>query len=432
MKPQTKLHFEVVALNEKIKDVSESIKQWAYKKEFKHYAWKTKHTASCFECGHTWKVETNLISKLFGIECPKCKKTLEAKETRVYRHHAEGFFMVLTTVKNFQVVRIFQMHQNLAKGYEASYSCGEIIRHWIRSDGKITVLARDTCNFFYQTRWSWFGPFQVRGTKDKYYVNTKLVYPQRKILPEIIRNGYYGDTFGYHEAYLFHLILAYPIFETLLKTHQFKLAKTFYNHIIEFKEFWSQIKICIRHHYEVKDVSMWLDHLRMLKEFGKDIHNPEFVCPKDLKKEHQKLVDRKQRQIEREELKRLISKIEEADPVYRQDKEKYFGLKFSGGEIEIIVLNSVKEFFLEGKQLHHCVFNSKYYEKPNSLILSARKKGKRIETIEIDLRDFRIMQAHGNCHTVSKDRKQILEIIHANLDQIKKIKKRKVKQAVAA
>ena len=32
----------------------------------------------------------------------------------------------------------------------------------------------------------------------------------------------------------------------------------------------------------------------------------------------------------------------------------------------------------------------------------------------------------------SKDRKQILEIIHANLDQIKKIKKRKVKQAVAA
>ena len=49
------------------------------------------------------------------------------------------------------------------------------------------------------------------------------------------------------------------------------------------------------------------------------------------------------------------------------------------------VLESVQEYLEEGKALHHCVFTNEYYLKEQSLILSARIDGKRIETIEVSL-----------------------------------------------
>ena len=62
-------------------------------------------------------------------------------------------------------------------------------------------------------------------------------------------------------------------------------------------------------------------------------------------------------------------------------KALFFGITFTDGTIEVRVSESAAEYMEEGKVLHHCVFTNEYYIKEQSLILSARIDGKRIETI---------------------------------------------------
>ena len=75
--------------------------------------------------------------------------------------------------------------------------------------------------------------------------------------------------------------------ETLLKTKQLSLLNYFEEtRYRDIEDYWSAIRICIRNGYNVTDASMWCDIVNMLRRLGKDIHNPKFVCPEDLKAEH--------------------------------------------------------------------------------------------------------------------------------------------------
>ena len=53
------------------------------------------------------------------------------------------------------------------------------------------------------------------------------------------------------------------------------------------------MKICIRNGYTISDGSMWCDTIDLLRHFGKDTNSPKYVCPSDLKSEHDKLVARR-------------------------------------------------------------------------------------------------------------------------------------------
>jgi hypothetical protein len=65
----------------------------------------------------------------------------------------------------------------------------------------------------------------------------------------------------------------------------------------------------------------------------------------------------------------------------------------------------------------------KYYEKKMSLILSARNYvgGERLETIEIDLRTFKIVQCQGVCNRNTKKHKAIVELMNEHMDEVKKL-----------
>ena len=69
--------------------------------------------------------------------------------------------------------------------------------------------------------------------------------------------------------------------------------------------------------------------------------------------------------------------------------------------------------------MHHCVFTNEYYLKKQSLILSARIDGKRIETIEVLLETMKVIQYRGlqNKNTEYHDR--IIDLVHRNIKQIK-------------
>ena len=55
-------------------------------------------------------------------------------------------------------------------------------------------------------------------------------------------------------------------------------------------KYWTSIKICIRNKYPINDSGMWMDHLKILEDFNKDILNPKFICPANLKAEHDKIL----------------------------------------------------------------------------------------------------------------------------------------------
>lgn len=429
MGPRTKIHFEVMALKNKLPAVTHEHEEWAYRKLFKFWAYKTKHKAVCFECGHAWNIESNLITRLFPFECPACGKKLEMTEGKSWRKEEIDHFQIMTICGRFQVIRVFCINHYCKKGYHASYSCLEIYQHWISPEGKLVILALSDNHMggwhSGYTCWCWGSSMEIRNERDKYFINGVKMYPKKKILPIIRRNGWRGDFCKLNPAYLFQLILIYPMAETLMKTGQRELLRIFERNEYRISMYWNQIKICIRNNYMVSDPDMWFDHLELLKYFHKDIHNAKFICPVDLRAEHQKLIDKKQAILDKEKYDEIQRTITEDNKDYVKKKGKFFDLKFTDGVINVVMLNSVKEFYLEGKELHHCVFSNKYYKKADTLIFSARKDDKRLETLELSLKDMHVIQSQGSYNKDSKYHKDIIKLVENNVGVIKQAKRKR-------
>lgn len=119
---------------------------------------------------------------------------------------------------------------------------------------------------------------------------------------------------------------------------------------------------------------------------------------------------------------------------YEKAKKRFFGLMFSSEDLTIKVLETLEEFIAEAHAHKHCIFTNGYYKKPNSLIFSARVAGKPMETIEVDLKDMRVVQSRGLGNTASKYNRQIIDLINKNMPAIRKrLKpKKKIKEDMAA
>ena len=161
----------------------------------------------------------------------------------------------------------------------------------------------------------------------------------------------------------------------------------------------------------------------MLVELGMDIHNPKYICPENLRGQHGMLSKRLTKKREKEKLERDIANAAAAEGEYRKMREKFFGLLFRGEHITIVPIRSVKEMAVEGRELHHCVFSMKYYEKKDSLLLSARSNDthKPVETIELDLKSFRILQSRGHCNQDSPFHNEILSLMECNMQEVRKL-----------
>jgi hypothetical protein len=132
-----------------------------------------------------------------------------------------------------------------------------------------------------------------------------------------------------------------------------------------------------------------------------------------------------QRRIEnkkmRDELTKLKSKAKDWEEYYKEKKARYFDIQFNDGNIFCHVIKSVAEMCEEGTRMHHCVYRMDYYKKPESLILSARdRNGDRLETVEVNLRSFQVVQSRGlqNKPTIAHSR--IVELVKRNMNLIKK------------
>ena len=425
MQPKTKLQHEIVGLYKKLPKITNQQKAWAYDHCLKHKGYKTKNgNIVCLDCGHSFQHDaTDLYLSIEGYDCPKCGKHLEITVTRKLKDDQGAYFCIITAINGYQVVRYFDINVYYYKGKPASRSCFEIVQHWITPKGKHEVIARLCGGIHFRTA-NWSGAMELRNrNNDNYRLVPCKIYPRMKLIPEIKRNGFKDNYHGLTPQTFFRLILGHPKAETLLKAGQYELLKSYENYIDSIVEKWKSIKICIRNGYYIKDVSMWFDLLLLLSFFNKDIENTKYICPKNLKRDHDKLSDKRQRILEIEREKERKEKAAADEMAFRELKGKFFDIELIDDEIKVIVLKSPVDYIDEGKALHHCVGTASYWNRKDSLVLSARINDKPIETIEVNIHNFSIAQCRGVCNKNTEYHNRILELVNRNMKVIRKASK---------
>ena len=246
-------------------------------------------------------------------------------------------------------------------GEPTKLSYSEVMQRWIAPDGKHYTFARlrqtmGTCSI---DSWIFHTPLELRNenANNKFYINVydKIgsmgeIYPRQKLIPELKRTDYKKALYGQNPLDLFCTLLSDSRAETLIKADYTKLLERMMNSGWKNIDcYWQSIKIAIRNKYKIEDAILWCDYIDMLRFFGKDLHNAKYVCPTDLKAEHDRYVIKRAKADTQAELEKQLAK----EDSFREQKGKFFGLAFSDGTISVRVLESIADIILEGKMMHH-------------------------------------------------------------------------------
>jgi hypothetical protein len=419
MKPQTKLQHRVVSLAEKLPTITELQRKWAYKECLEHRGHSTKNRVLCLDCGETFSPE--LVSRKKAT-CPNCKTKISVIDSLKSTDQQTSYFAITDVINEFQVVRNFELIARYKKGRPANYILHEIIQYWLDPNLNYTMYGKNHNLNYYCDSWS--GLMEIRKNSRNYWSQNKFdIYPYKYHPDSVFKDEYlkYGIDHNLKGLTVIEAAVQIPKnpkLETLLKAKQYGLLNLASNYKID--QFWDSLKICMRNKYFPKDCLIYRDYLELLSYFNKDLRNAKYVCPKNLKAEHDKFVIKKRKHQEKVKLEKQRKLAEESDKIYQSEKSKFFDLVFKNHDLVIEPLKSVHDFIKEGDELKHCVFANEYYSKQESLILSAKINEKRIETIEVSLKDMKIIQARGLGNKATKYHDTIVNLVNNNLKVISK------------
>lgn len=423
MKPRTKIQKEVMHSSKRLPKITEVQRQYAFHHSFEHIGRRSaKGIITCGECGHQWQGNGALADTLCGCTCPHCGMELKVHTTRKRVFKENEYFSIITACKGYQVIRFFFAKAYYKIGQAAEYSIYEVAQRWIAPNGKFETIAKlRGISFIYYDLWQEYSPMEIRRNHHVYDITPACTYPRVRIIPELKRNGFKGEFHNLQPFELFCELLKNNQAETLIKTGQYSLLSYFIRYSSKsIATYWNAIRIATRSKYIVEDAGIWCDYTDLLRYFNKDTNNPKYICPADLKAEHDRLVQKKTERLERERIEQQKHKALENERKFQELKAKFFGISFTDGTIQVRVLESVAEFLEEGTAMHHCVFTNTYYLKPDSLILSACIDGKRIETIEVSLKTLKVLQSRGVCNKNTEYHDRIIELVNKNKRLIRK------------
>ena len=421
MIPRTPIQQEVARLSKRLPRLTEDQRAYAFRHCFKHYVHRTKGgILTCTECGYRWKSEHRLAESLCGCTCPHCGKELEVTDSRNRVLKDTEYFSIITTCKHYQVIRFFIVHLERKVCHPAKYSITEVVQRWITPDGETETVARLRCmhRFFYDM-WAECSRMEIRGNNKHhaYDINPICTYPRQRFIPEVKRNGFKGEYHSILPYDLFKAILSDSRAETLLKAGQYPMLHHYVRSSFDIGQYWASVKICIRNGYIISNGSIWRDTINLLRHFGKDTNSPKYICPSNLNAEHDRLVMKRQKQLEREMTEEERRKARKDEENYLKAKGKFFGLVFSDNLILVRVIESVAEMITEGTLMHHCVGD--YHNQKDSLILSATIDGKRIETVEVSLKTLEVVQSRGLCNENTEYHDRIVNLVNSNVNLIR-------------
>ena len=420
MKPKTIFQKQVYQASKYLPPATDKQLKWAFDNCLIHVGRRLKSgLITCTDCNHTWKDKTTHNDSI----CPNCAAKLLICDTLKSKFTDNQYFGIITSCKGFQVLRFFHVCINAKVGKRPVFSHFEIVQRWLAPNGKHTTFARIRSAWYSYSDWAWIfsSSLEIRGEKHYHNIDPIRVYPYIKLIPELKRCGFDGNFFNLTPFDLIHALLCENKAETLFKAKQISFLKHFiYSDLQKMSKFWASIKICIRNNYKVFDVSLWCDYIELLSFFGKDTHNAKYVCPDDLKTEHDKYVQKKRDWQLRQEQEENRRKALEDDDLFYELKSRFFGINFSDGLIQVRVLESAEEVMQEGDALHHCIFANEYHLKPDTLLLSACIGNKRLETVEVSLSKLKVIQCRGACNQNTEYHKRIVALVNKNVPLIQK------------
>ena len=363
------------------------------------------------------------------------KRFRQSDRKWIEKMHTQGrteYFAIFEVVGSWQVIRMF-MYRAWSKKREALH---EPLRYWLKADGSFVIESkrRQCLGNYYIDAWSFDSELAIRtiGSRDvrNLYCNFVRV---RSLIPELKRTRFYANNKIVRNLMPFWLtrsLLTNNRVETLFKLRQTWLTWKFYHyddHLLT-DSLWQSIRIALRHGYHwdnAQEINDWVDMLRDLEYLGLDTHNPHYICPAFLADAHQHWIEKARIKREREQLEKELEEVKAYEPTFYENRRQFLDMLFKDKKLEVTAIPTAMAIKEEGIAMHHCVGG--YYNRPNSLILSAKINGKRIETIEVDLTSYELVQSRGLQNKATRYHNRIVKLVNDNMQEIIR---RNIKKAV--
>lgn len=454
MKQRTKKQRQFVGMAGRLPVISEADKAWIVG-QFKPQVRLVNlphagHAYHCQCCGKVIEYPGRIaeIDKCLPWRCPECGKVCEVVVDRGPRTmsryttiETEKYYTKVDVFEGVQVFRQFVASRRNVYGRPTEWEFPEVWQNWVLDDGSEVITSRPYTRGVSFFNWYEQGEIGIGvhnhhcsgyyEWRDVYDCYGHFILPKPRFTGLLRRNGYRGwiTKASLNVAEAAKAVLSDHFAEELAKVGQNALFVEYVKHPYRFRnqEVRAAVRICVRNGYKVKDARMWLDYLDDLDELGKDLHNKVYVCPGDLREAHawsDRMIRRKREQEQIEEQKADALEYEE---IYQKRMARYLGIEFGDDKVWISVLRTVLDVLEEGTRMHHCVFSHGYYKDKDVVLLSARSvpDGERVETIEVNVRTFEVMQSRGLQNVCTKEHGRIVRLVRENMDAFRKAKRRR-------
>jgi hypothetical protein len=403
-------------------------------------AWLGKTRGWCDVCANEFDHDM-WTSRKKTMTCPKCGAKLEVKRSPNKRKmETKYYFQTITVAGEWQVVRTYLCTRNATRveryGSEILnhadlwLNTTEVFQRWYKEGERPLIIGLALRGYhYYVDQWKWNSKWEIRKERLA-YTTWGWISKKADILPVLKQRGLRRISEGSDPSKQIEAVLNDYQAEVILKAGAEKLFDKFVGRDgYKVRSLWPSIRVALRHRYKPRDVGMWLDLLQMMRDNGRDMHNPYYICPAKLKQAHdlEMAVTDRRKEKEREEkarqeAKSLAEKLSEdgkTNVAYVARVGKLLGVVVRRGDITLQPLQNVREFHEEGSQLCHCVFKNRYYEHKDCLIIGARVKGKRTETIEIDTKEWKVVQCRGKHNQPSPHHQRILNLMNKSMNKFR-------------
>ena len=429
MKPRNKYEKRIAELSANLPGLTKAQKDYAFEHCFSHHVVKRWGSFHCLDCGAEW-VTPDMESAPVMV-CPFCGHPLKLEVTRKQSWFERSSFQVVTTASECQVVRTFYTRKYFTVGKPAHYWIDEAVQIFITPGRKDDViLARpiqyDGC---YNDNYSFNREISIKCTVGRmnrnysynirpYLTTAEVVYPYRRVIPELKRNGY-GKVINEFPTYkTIRALLDNPHIETIVKAGRVDILRGLDEDDIN--KYWPQVKMLIRHKYNPTDFTLWRDTVKLADDLELDTHSPKYILPEKLTDMHDLLSRRYTEALEREKKEKTTN----GNGWYRKVHGNLLMVVIEENGMRIAPLQTKEEFVEEGRKMKHCV--ATYFDRKGCLILGVRTtEGKRLATVELSERDFSITQCRCQCNNQPERFNEICAVINSHRMDFIKASKRK-------
>ena len=370
----------------------------------------------------------------------------KASKSWDFGHAHFCYFTIYTNIKEFEVKRLYRGYKFTDKSTDHFFFV-EIIRCFDDGTNKLYFAKHRQMGGYYDC-FTYNSDIELRGVY-KNYANYDITDLFR--LSCASHHQSRGERVGcewVNPNELAKVICNNPVAENLYKTNDPLFDWLLYESYS--KQICRAITLAKRHGFvfSPNNLSLWFDMVRAIIYCEKDWHNPVYIAPKDLQATHDMFVEMRHRRREKEREKKrrraealriereteaVRKQLEEditKNEAYIKRRKKFYDMVLTDGLIECRVLRDIKAFEEEGVAMAHCVFRCKYYDKPYSLILSARIGDERVETVEVDLLKYQIKQCYGKHDQFTMHHQRILNLVNSQMDTIKAYNRRRTKKQI--